>query len=77
MTKKNRTFLADDEQYEIIKACARSSGRSISEFVLHCALSEAKRRTPVEELKALVHQIVLKEIKTHLPATGNGTGRGI
>ena len=60
MIKHKRAFYADDEEYEILKAAAKR--RSVSEYVLSCAMGAAKRHTPVEELRALIQRIVREEI---------------
>ncbi len=71
MIKHKRAFYADDEEYEILKAAAKR--RSVSEYVLSCALGAAKRHTPVEELGALVRRVVCEEIeKAKKPGRATG-----
>ncbi len=61
MIRHKRAFYANDEEYEILKAAAKR--RSVSEYVLSCALGAAKRHIPAEELGALIRRIVCKEIE--------------
>ena len=68
--KRQHHYYADDEENAILKAYARANGRSVSELLVHCALTEAKRHTPVEELTTLVRQLIHEEIEKRLPAPG-------
>lgn len=71
MRRKKRAFFANDEEYFILKAAAKR--RSVSEYVLSCALAEAKRHPPIEDLSKYIRQIVREELKDLIPAPGNGS----
>ena len=75
MIKHKRAFYANDEEYEILKAAAKR--RSVSEYVLSCAMGAAKRHTPVEELSAHIRRIVREELKDCFPRRGNANYGGL
>lgn len=70
MTKKNRTVLATDEAWDLIRAYAANRGRSASNFVIETALSEINRHAAKPAFEELVEAIVVKVLKDRLPSTG-------
>ena len=59
------------EEKQIIAVYAKANGRSMSEFLRHFALKEAKRHTPVEGLSEMIHKLVLKSMWQNIPGLGD------
>ncbi len=70
MTKKNRTVLATDEDWNLIQAYAAARGRSASNYVIETALSEISRHAAKPAFKDMVRELVLEVLKDSFPSRG-------
>lgn len=70
MSRRKRTWWASDDEYEMIRAYAKTQRRSVSAFVLHYAMREVTRRMQREGLLDVltprVVAIVREELKNAL-----------
>ncbi len=71
MRKKNRTVLATDEDWNLIRAYAAARGRSASNYVIETAISEISRHAAKPAFKDMVREIGTRSAKRFIPLEGS------
>ena len=71
MISKSRTFRATDTEYKMIQEYARSTRRTVSNFILSAAMGEMNRHIPRKGLEEIIRNIIREELKNASPC-GNG-----
>ena len=74
MIKRKITFRATDTEYKMIKEYARSTRRTVSNFMLSAAMSEMNRHIPRKTLEGLIRSIIQEELKNASPCGNRPAG---
>ena len=61
------------DDHALIRECAKSKHRSVSEFLLSAGLAEINRHVPKKGFQEMVESIIDNYMKTHFPARGEGS----